>query len=157
MSSTLRIVLSPNGRRRVVSLLLAAMTVASAAELTTIQVGTVPFQVEIAQTPAERERGLMFRGTLAEDHGMLFIQPAPGPATFWMKNTYIPLDLLFFDSAGRLLEVQADLPPCTTPDCPLYTSRGAVRYILELNAGSAQRLGLRPGAPLTLTGSVPSR
>ena len=117
---------------------------------TDIRIDHARFHVEIAETTQERQQGLMFRTHLPDSHGMLFIQPEAAPAAFWMKNTYIPLDLLYFDSAGRLLEVQAGVPPCTTPSCPLYVSNGPVKYVLELNAGSARRLGLQPGAQLHL-------
>ena len=115
-----------------------------------IQVDNSRFHVEIAETPQERQQGLMFRTSLPPDHGMLFIQPQAAPTAFWMKNTYIPLDLLYFDSDGRLLEIHAETPPCTVPTCPTYNSDGPIKYILELNAGSAQRLGLKPGARLHL-------
>jgi len=108
------------------------------------------FHVEIAETLEERQQGLMFRERMPLDHGMLFIQPQAAPTAFWMKNTLIPLDMLFFDSDGRLLEIRAETPPCTVPVCPTYSSDGPIKYILELNAGSAQRLGLRPGARLRL-------
>jgi uncharacterized membrane protein (UPF0127 family) len=117
---------------------------------TSIAVGTAHFQVEVARTLEERQRGLMFRTYLPENHGMLFIQPEVAPATFWMKNTYIPLDILYFDADGRLLETHADVPPCTTPKCPIYSSTEPVKYILELNAGTASRLGFKPGDPLYL-------
>ncbi len=117
----------------------------------TASVGTHRFQVEVALTPAERQQGLMFRDHLASDQGMLFIQPSSGPAGFWMKNTYISLDLLYFGSDGRLLEIHANTPPCTTPNCPIYRSNSqAVKYILELNAGTTQQLGIIPGDQLRL-------
>lgn len=115
-----------------------------------ISVGAVPFQVELAQTAAERQRGLMFRSHLAEDHGMLFIQPKAGPVAFWMKNTYIPLDLLYFDGEGQLLQIHADVPPCRSDPCPLYISGEAIKYILEINGGSAKRLDLKVGDRLHL-------
>jgi len=115
-----------------------------------IRVDNSRFHVEIAETLQERQQGLMFRTSLPPDHGMLFIQPQTAPTSFWMKNTYIPLDLLYFDSDGRLLEIHAETPPCTVPACPSYSSDGPIKYILELNAGSAQRLGLKPGARLHL-------
>ena len=82
-----------------------------------ITVGPATLRVEMARTPQERERGLMFRRALPQDQGMLFVQ-APGPAAFWMKNTYIPLDLLYFDADGRLLQIEARAPPCSTPTRP---------------------------------------
>lgn len=114
-----------------------------AAELIPITVGTATFQVEVAKTPEQREHGLMFRRELPPNQGMLFVQPT-GMAAFWMKNTFIPLDLLYFDPDGTLLQIEANTPPCQTPDCPVYTSRkAAVRYILEINAGAAARCGIR--------------
>ena len=116
---------------------------ADAVKLEPVTVGSAVFQVEMARTAQERERGLMFRTELPKDRGMLFVQ-SPGPAMFWMKNTYIPLDLLYFDADGRLLQIEANVPPCTTPSCPIYPSETAtVRYVLEINAGEAARRGIR--------------
>ncbi|TVR65842.1 MAG: DUF192 domain-containing protein, partial [Candidatus Competibacteraceae bacterium] len=93
----------------------------------------------MARTVQERARGLMFRRELPRDQGMLFVQP-PGPAVFWMKNTYIPLDLLYFDAEGRLRQIVAEAPPCAATPCPTYPSETAnIRYILEINAGEAAR------------------
>lgn len=123
---------------------------AFAFDLRRVTVGPTTFQVEIAQTPQERERGLMYRRELPRDQGMLFVQ-SPGPAVFWMKNTYIPLDLLYFDINGWLSQIEADVPPCATPTCPLYPSdTSEVRYILEINAGEAARRGIRVGDRLRL-------
>lgn len=116
---------------------------AFAAGMTRITVGSAAFQVEIAQTPEQRERGLMFRRELPPDQGMLFVQP-PGRAAFWMKNTFIPLDLLYFDPDGVLLQIEANARPCQTPDCPVYASqKTTVRYILEINAGAAAQRGIQ--------------
>lgn len=121
-----------------------------ALNLTPITVGSATFQVEMARTPEERQQGLMFRRELPRDRGMLFVQ-SPGPALFWMKNTYIPLDLLYFDAGGTLLQIQADTPPCTTPNCRIYPSdTDTVRYILEINAGEAARRGIQVGDRLRL-------
>jgi uncharacterized membrane protein (UPF0127 family) len=117
----------------------------SAALETEIRVGDARFQVELARSLKERQRGLMFRSHLPKGHGMLFIQPEATPAAFWMKNTYLNLDILYFDSAGRLREIFANVPPCVTPRCPLYASKGPIKYILEINGGSAARLGISPG------------
>lgn len=121
-----------------------------ALDMARVTVGPATFQVEMAQTPEERERGLMFRRKLPQDRGMLFVQ-SPGPAAFWMKNTYIPLDLLYFDVDGQLLQIEAGAPPCATPNCPIYPSdTTTVRYILEINAGEAARRGIRVGDRLRL-------
>ena len=121
-----------------------------AAELATITVGTTAFQVEVVQQEDERRRGLMFRQTLPADQGMLFVQP-PGRAEFWMKNTLIPLDLLYFDIDGTLLEIVPAVPPCRVRNCPIYPSASAaVRYILEIKAGEAARRRIAVGASLLL-------
>ncbi|MFO1372449.1 MAG: DUF192 domain-containing protein [Candidatus Competibacteraceae bacterium] len=129
----------------------ALMGSARALERQPITVGSSAFQVEVARTPEERERGLMFRQELASNRGMLFVQPTPGPAVFWMKNTFIALDLLYFDSTGRLLQIVTEAPPCKTLNCPLYPSNTAtVKYILEINAGQAVQRGIHIGDQLRL-------
>ena len=121
-----------------------------AAELAAVRVGSETFKAEVAQTDDERRRGLMFRQHLPLDQGMLFIQPA-GRAEFWMKNTLIPLDLLYFDADGILVEIVAGALPCKQRDCPIYPSASAaVRYILEINGGEAARRALKVGDPLGL-------
>ncbi|HEX5961210.1 MAG TPA: DUF192 domain-containing protein [Rhodanobacteraceae bacterium] len=109
------------------------------------------FGVEIATTPAQQERGLMFRTAMPADHGMLFVFSDDEPRTFWMKNTLIPLDMLFFDGAHRLVAVQQDAQPCEADPCKLYPSGAPARYVLELNAGTAARLGLRKGDVITFS------
>jgi len=108
------------------------------------------FRVEIADTDATREHGLMDRTHLAADHGMLFVYPRARIRVFWMKDTLIPLDILFFDAHKRLVNVSADTPPCKTETCPTYASRAPTRYVLELNAGVARQLQLQPGARIQL-------
>ncbi|HXH04676.1 MAG TPA: DUF192 domain-containing protein [Candidatus Competibacteraceae bacterium] len=133
-------------------LLLATCRAGSAAEpaTATVRVDGHEFQVELAVSEAERARGLMHRERLAADQGMLFVQPQPAPAAFWMKNTLIPLDMLFFDAEGRLLALHQNVPPCTIPDCPIYPAAGPVKYILEVNAGTVRRLGIGPDARMVL-------
>ena len=108
------------------------------------------FQVEIADTDAAREHGLMDRTHLAADHGMLFVYSEPRIRLFWMKDTLIPLDILFFDAHKRLINASADTPPCKTRTCPTYASRAPAQYVLELNAGIAEQLRLTPGALLQI-------
>ncbi|WP_295452996.1 DUF192 domain-containing protein [uncultured Thiodictyon sp.] len=123
----------------------------SAADHAKVRVGTATFRVELAQTPEELTRGLMFRQRLPADQGMLFILQPPGRAVFWMKNTLIPLDLLYFDGNGVLRQVVADAPPCRQPVCPTYPSESsAIRYILEINGGEAARRAIRVGDALEL-------
>lgn len=104
------------------------------------------FSVEIAATDAARERGLMHRTNMAADHGMLFVYSNAQPRYFWMKNTLIPLDILFFDAQHRLINVSADTPPCKADPCPSYASTAPAKYVLELNAGVVARLRLKPGS-----------
>lgn len=93
------------------------------------------FQVEIADTEAKREEGLMFRKEMAQDKGMLFIFQDDLPRSFWMKNTLIPLDMIFVDAKGKVVAIQYDAEPCNVPVCSIYGSGVAARYVVELNAG----------------------
>jgi len=108
------------------------------------------FTVELAETSEKQALGLMFRDSMAEDHGMLFLFPAESRRSFWMKNTRIPLDILYFDADLALVSVAADARPCRSARCPSYPSEGAAQYVLELNAGKAAELGVRPGDVLEL-------
>jgi uncharacterized membrane protein (UPF0127 family) len=105
--------------------------------------------VELARTGAEQERGLMHRRELAEDAGMLFVFPEAAPRSFWMKNTLIPLDLLFIDEAGVVAGIVRDAEPLS------LTPRGpgpdvAARWVLEVRGGWAARHGVEPGARVRL-------
>lgn len=111
------------------------------------------FAVEIADDDAERTRGLMFRDTMARDHGMLFLFERQEPLAFWMKNTRIPLDIFYFDAARRLVSV-ASAPPCTTPQCPSYPSAKPGRFVLELNAGLSRELGTKPGDEIVFSPAI---
>ncbi len=139
--------------------LLVAVTLApsgpQAAALPTEQIELAHhrFTVEIADTDAARERGLMFRTHMAADHGMLFLFPSAAPRMFWMKNTLIPLDILFFDAQRQLINVSADTPPCKRNPCPVYASAAPAQYVLELNAGIAEKLEIRPGVIFTIKGT----
>ena len=109
------------------------------------------YVVEVADDDEERARGLMFRDSLAEGHGMLFIHDHEERQAYWMKNTRIPLDILYFDASLQLVTQQRDVPPCSAGDrCPPYPSRAPALYVLELNAGEARRLGLEDGSLLEL-------
>jgi uncharacterized membrane protein (UPF0127 family) len=108
------------------------------------------FTVELAETADKQALGLMFRDGLEDDHGMLFIFPAEGRRSFWMKNTRIPLDIFYFDGERRLVSVSENTPPCRTRACPTYPSAGPARYVLELNAGKAAELGVQAGDVLEL-------
>jgi hypothetical protein len=100
------------------------------------------FKVEIADNDASRERGLMFRKSLAPDAGMLFDFKVPQGVQFWMKNTLIPLDMLFIDEHGTVLNVAANATPLSETDIP---SAGPVLGVLELRGGRAAELGVKAG------------
>ncbi len=114
------------------------------------------YAIEIADDDAERARGLMYRDAMDAGRGMLFIHDAEEPQAYWMKNTRIPLDILYFDNGRKLVSQQRDVPPCSLGDrCPSYPSNAPARYVLELNAGEAARLKLRDGAELTFGPGIP--
>ena len=115
-----------------------------------VEVGGERYTVEVADDDTERARGLMFRDRLEAGHGMLFIHDHEGPQAYWMKNTRIPLDILYFDDERTLVSQRRDVPPCTLGNgCPSYPSNAPARYVLELNAGEAARLRLQDGAKIT--------
>jgi len=100
------------------------------------------FQVEIAKDPAQRARGLMFRRFMPEDRGMLFEFQANEPVSFWMKDTYIPLDMIFLSSAGVVTRIAANAEPLSESVIP---SGGPCAAVLEINGGEAAKIGLTVG------------
>ena len=100
------------------------------------------FRIEIARTPREHSQGLMFRRRLAADAGMLFVYEPPRPVSMWMRNTYIPLDMIFIAPTGRITHIVERTVPLSMENIP---SRGTVRAVLELNAGTVARMGIQPG------------
>jgi uncharacterized protein len=112
------------------------------------------FQVELATNDAQRELGLMHRTSLPADRGMLFVFPYDAPQSFWMKNTLIPLDMLFFDKDRKLVSLQLDVPPCKADPCPTYPSGKPATYVLELAAGTVAQLGITTGDTFSLEGKI---
>ena len=108
------------------------------------------FTVEIADDPDEWAMGLMFRESMEPDHGMLFIYPRETTLSYWMKNTRIPLDIMYFDAELKLVSMSENTPPCRTRQCPAYPSKGPAQYVLELNGGKAAELGVSAGDRLVL-------
>lgn len=112
-------------------------------------------QVEIAADEATRQQGLMFRDHLADDRGMIFLFPAKDVYPFWMKNTIIPLDMIWIDDAKRVVTVASDVPPCKADPCPSYplpNGPAAARYVLETAAGVAKKHRIEPGMTLRMEG-----
>jgi uncharacterized membrane protein (UPF0127 family) len=100
------------------------------------------FTVELAGTPAQMEQGLMFRQSLAPDAGMLFDFKRPTLATMWMRNTLIPLDMLFVDARGRIVNIRERAVPESDDT---IAAAAPVRAVIELNGGTSARLGIKPG------------
>ncbi len=103
------------------------------------------FRVEVADTAPERGLGLMDREELPQMAGMLFVYPDAGPVAFWMRNTLIPLDMLFFDETGTLVRIHANAVPLDETPIP---GGEAIRYVLEINGGLAEAFGIEEGAEL---------
>ena len=112
--------------------------------------GTVEVRVEIADTSAERETGLMYRDSLPKDEGMLFIFDEEDVVGFWMKNTLIPLDIIFINSDWQIVNIHHSAQPCIADPYESYFSDEPVRYVLEVNAGYAEKHNISEGAPIRL-------
>ena len=106
--------------------------------------------VEIADTPAEREQGLMGRTTLAADAGMVFVFPEDHRGPFWMKDTLIPLSIAFYAADGRILKI-LDMEPCKADPCPLYDPGVSYRGAFEVNKGAFAGWGISEGDRLRIT------
>lgn len=107
--------------------------------------GQARFTVELADTPATRSQGLMFRESMARDAGMLFIYDAPQQAVFWMRNTLIPLDMIFVDPTGTVRHVHHEAVP--HDETPIVGGDG-ILMVLEINGGLAARFGIAAGSQL---------
>lgn len=107
--------------------------------------GSARFQVEVADTPQERAQGLMFRESLPRQAGMLFVYDAPQSVSFWMRNTLIPLDMIFVDGRGVVRHVHENAVPLDETPIP---GGDGIQFVLEINAGQAGGLGIQPGAEL---------
>ena len=107
--------------------------------------GQASFRVEVADDAAERSRGLMFRENLAPMSGMLFVYETETRVAFWMKNTLIPLDMIFADATGRVVRVHPEAVPHDETPVP---SGAPAQFVLEISGGLAARLGLADGAEL---------
>ncbi|MDP1736729.1 MAG: DUF192 domain-containing protein [Caulobacter sp.] len=104
--------------------------------------GTLTFKVEIADNEAERQQGLMYRTSLAPDAGMLFIWDKAAPRAFWMRNTYIPLDIIYIGAGGQIVSIAAMTEPFNETPIP---SDGPALAVLEIAGGRAAELGIAIG------------
>lgn len=114
------------------------------------------FVVEVMTTHDGRSRGLMFRDSLEDGNGMLFVHEAEQPMSYWMKNTKIPLDIIYFDANKKLVSVQQRVPPCTDGDrCPNFPSEADAKFVLELNAGSFEKHQFSKGDVIVFADDIP--
>jgi uncharacterized membrane protein (UPF0127 family) len=105
------------------------------------KLGTDTFDLEVANTDQSRETGLMYRDSMPNDHGMLFVFPDDQVRQFWMENTRIPLDIAFLDASARIISIKSMLPL----DLRLTSSDGPAKYAIEMNVGAASAVGLKVG------------
>ncbi|HTW53090.1 MAG TPA: DUF192 domain-containing protein [Stellaceae bacterium] len=108
--------------------------------------GPHKFAIELALTDAQMEQGLMFRPSMPADHGMLFDFKAPTKVMMWMKNTIIPLDMLFLDERGRVIDIHENAVPYSTD---VIAAKAPARYVIELSGGTVARLGIKVGDRVT--------
>ncbi|MFC1699260.1 DUF192 domain-containing protein [Candidatus Omnitrophota bacterium] len=106
------------------------------------------YSVELAQTAEQRSLGLMFREHLDPDQGMLFIYPEQGNYSFWMKNTLIPLDMIWINKDQAVVFIGQDIQPCRAEPCPKISPDCPAKYVLELNSGTVDKIGLKIGDQL---------
>ncbi len=108
------------------------------------------FTVEIADTLEARRRGLMFRPRLEEDRGMIFVFESESKHSFWMKDTYIPLDMIWINSKERVVFIKKQAQPCSDDFCQPIYPKAEAKYVLEINAGFVDKLGINIGDKLDL-------
>ncbi len=111
-----------------------------------------PVIVEIAAEDEMRAQGLMFRDHMDENRGMIFLFPQSGDYAFWMKNTIIPLDMIWIDEAHRVVHIEHEVPPCKADPCPSYPPGVKARSVLELAAGVAAKHHMGNGDQLRFEG-----
>ncbi|MBM3231991.1 DUF192 domain-containing protein [Candidatus Pacearchaeota archaeon] len=128
----------------VVILTLISIRFISKDESERVCIGNNCFNVEVVDNPQTREKGLMFRESLDLDNGMLFIFENEGNYSFWMKNTLIPLDMIWIDSSGRIIDIK-EADPCKFDPCTIYSHAGYAKYVLEINKGVSKNLGIEIG------------
>lgn len=137
--------------------MLSAALVQPAAPAATATFAGGRVALEVVATEAARMRGLMFRERLAPDAGMVFVFPEPGFYPFWMKNTLIPLDMIWLDADRRVAAIARSVPPCRADPCPSYPPLADGRpvdalYVIELAAGGARRYGVEVGQVVGMEG-----
>ena len=136
--------------RFLLSILMIAVCTACSAGGPSVELGGKRFSVEIADTREKQALGMMYRDRMEPDEGMLFIFQNEEPRSFWMKNTRIPLDILYFDKDLKMVRASLDAQPCRVTRCPSYPSVLPAMYVLELKGGTALELGVGPGDRMSM-------
>ncbi|MCX8194121.1 MAG: DUF192 domain-containing protein [Candidatus Pacearchaeota archaeon] len=108
------------------------------------------FDVELALTPEARSLGLMFRDNLKDNEGMLFVFPEEKIHGFWMKNTFVPLDIIWINSQGKVVFISSNTQPCKGEPCPSIIPTSPAKYVLEIKAGRAKQIGFDVDDILTI-------
>lgn len=108
------------------------------------------FDIEIASKEEDMTKGLMFRESMLAEHGMLFVFESTRPLSFWMKNTLIPLDMIFMDENMTVIHI-ANAVPCKADPCDIYNSTSPGKYVLEINSGVAKQKGIVAGTKMELS------
>lgn len=111
---------------------------------------TFNLRVQVADTMATRVTGLMFRKEMPDDEGMVFLFENTQPLNFWMKNTLIPLDIIYLSEDWEVVSIQKNAQPCKADPCVLYPSSQNSKYVLEINGGLSDKLGIRKGTAVRL-------
>ena len=106
--------------------------------------------VEIADTEESRESGLMYRNFLPENQGMLFVFDSEDYHAFWMRNTYIPLDIIWIDQNSKIVDIKTDFKPCTMPNCEAYKPIKKAMYVVEVNTGWTEKNNVKVGDSVSL-------
>ena len=114
-----------------------------------LNVGENLINLEVAQTPEQQRIGLMYRKSLAENRGMIFVFEELRPVSFWMKNVSISLDMIFLAN-GKVKAVISEVPPCNVDPCPTYGPDAVVNQVIELKSGRAAELGIKEGDRLEI-------
>ena len=113
-----------------------------------LYVGSERIMVEVADSPSQRLKGLMFRESIPEDYGMLFVFDAEQVQAMWMKNTLIHLDIIFLNRHRQVIDIYHDVPPCRSDPCETYVSSSPAKFALELKGNRAGQLKLKIGDTL---------
>lgn len=125
---------------------------AVAAQDLPVRIGAERFVLEVVDDPDARRQGLMGRTELAANRGMLFDFPPGVTPSIWMRNMHIPLDLIYLDGDARITHLFEAVPPCKASPCTLYSADRPLRFVIEVPAGTVDRLGLEVGQQVDLGG-----